>query len=443
MSSILTQPLRTSGDRLPRAGGGPPATGEGHDRQRPPRPRWRRWLPYGLGALAVLLLVAAAVWAGRGGQRLRVDADRLRVATVSEGDFLEYVAVNATAQPLRTILLDAVVGGQVRERMVEEGAVVAAGQPLLRLENDNLALQQMQSEAQLAEQANGIRNTRLALDQNQLSLSQQLAELDYNLGRAGREHARLSELHAQGLVAAREYEAARDELTYLRRRRALTLESHRQDSVSRAAQIEQMRGQMSRLQTNLSFLGRTVDNLVVRAPVAGQLTSLDAEIGELKGQGSRLGQIDVIGGFRLVAQVDEHYVARVAPGQQASAEIGGQRYELEVRKVYPEVTNGRFQVDLVFLGDPPASLRRGRSVQVRLQLGQPEQALLLERGGFFQSTGGRWAYVVRGGQAERVPITLGRQNPLFFEVTGGLTPGDRVVTSSYDTFGDADVLVLD
>jgi HlyD family secretion protein len=438
MSSILTQPLRTSGD------GGPPAgTGEGHDRQRSPRPLWRRYLPDALGALAAVLLVAAALWAGRGGQRLRVDADRLRVAAVERGDFLEYVAVNASAQPLRTILLDAVVGGQVRERFVEEGAIVAAGEPLLRLENDNLALQQMQSEAQLAEQANGIRNTRLALDQNQLSLSQQLAELDYNLGRARREYDRQRELHGQGLVAAQAYEAARDELAYLQRRRDLTLQSHRQDSVSRAVQIEQMRGQMQRLQTNLSFLGQTVDNLIVRAPVAGQLTSLDAEIGELKSQGSRLGQIDVIGGFRLVAQVDEHYVARVAPGQQATAQIGGSAYGLEVRKVYPEVTNGRFQVDLVFLDPPPQTLRRGRSVQVRLQLGQPETALLLERGGFFQSTGGRWAYVVRGGQAERVPITLGRQNPLFFEVTGGLEPGDRVVTSSYDTFGDADVLVLD
>ncbi len=436
--SILTQPLvTTSGDGGPVRG-----TGEGKDVERAPRPVWRKWLPYGIGALVVLLLISAAVWAGRGGQRLRVEEDRLRISTAQTGDFLEYVAVNAAAQPLRTIYLDAVVGGQVRERYVEEGAVVAAGTPLLRLENDNLTLQQMQSEASLVEQANGIRNTRLALDQNQLNLSQQLAQLDYDLGRAQREHDRLKGLFDQGLVPAQEYEDARDELAYLSRRRDLTLQSHRQDSVSRTVQIEQMRGQQARLQQNMSFLGQTVDNLIVRAPVAGQLTSLDAEIGELKGQGSRLGQIDVIGGFRLVAQIDEHYVARVATGQQATATISGADYELEVRKVYPEVTNGRFQVDLVFLGEPPPSLRRGRSVQVRLQLGQPEQALLLERGGFFQATGGRWAYVVRGGEAVRVPITLGRQNPLFFEVTDGLQPGDRVVTSSYDTFGDADVLVL-
>ena len=376
------------------------------------------------------------------GRRLRVEADRLTIATVAEGAFQEYIAVTGTIQPERSIYLDAVVGGQVQQRLVDEGAEVRAGDALLVLKNDNLALQTMSSEAQITEQVYNIRTTRLALDQNALNLAQQLTELDYNLGRLEREEARLAQLFAQGNVSEKEYQAAVDEAAYLRRRRALTLQSHRQDSLSRTVQLQQMEASMGRLDRNLSLLEATMDNLVVRAPVDGQLTALDAEVGELKGPGARLGQIDVLGRYRVRVPIDEHYVARVAVGQPALADVQGVAYALTVRKVYPEIRNGRFEVDLAFGDRVPADLRRGQSLRLRLELGDAEKALLLARGGFFTTTGGQWVYRVEGGEAVRQSITLGRQNPLAFEVLDGLRAGDRVVVSSYEAFGNADRLVL-
>lgn len=428
---ILTRPL----------GGASPGDGSGLDRKLKPRRFTPQRLALALGALA---LVAFVVWLALrpGGQRLRVDADRLTVATVEEGAFQEYIAITGTVQPERTIYLDALVGGQIVRRVVDEGAFVEAGDPLLVLENDNLALSTMSGEANVTEQIYRIRDTRLALDQNQLSLSQQLSELDYTLRRAEREFARMDELYEKGVVSQQEWQAARDERDYLRRRRALTLESHQADSLSRVNQLQQMDATMARLHRNLEMLEETMENLVVRAPVAGQLTALDAEIGELKGQGARLGQIDILGRYRVRVPIDEHYVARVAVGQHGTVTVQGQDYTMVVRKVYPEVRDGRFEVDLGFADAVPADLRRGQSLRIRLELGDPEQALLLARGGFFTTTGGQWVYRVDGDEAVRQPITLGRQNPLAFEVLDGLRPGDRVVVSSYDAFGDADRLVL-
>lgn len=412
------------------------------DTPRAPRRFTPRRLAIAGGIVVVLVLVVFVLTQDRS-RRLRVEVDRLTVSTVSERPFQEYVALTGTVQPIRTVLLDAVVGGQVRQRLVEEGAMVEEGQPLLVLSNDNLALQVMSSEANLAEQMTGLRNTRLALDQNALNLAQQLTELDYNLARTEREHRRLKALYDRGVVSEQDYTAARDELAYLQRRRSLTIQSHRQDSLQRILQLEQMQDQMGRLQENLGLVRQTAQNLVVRAPVAGQLTAFAAEVGELKAQGARLGQIDVLDGFRVTAAVDEHYIARVAAGQQAEADVNGQRHTLLVRRVFPEVREGRFEIELVFQGAAPAGIRRGQSLRLRLALSDPETALLLPRGGFAQTTGGHWAYVLTSdGEAVRTPLELGRQNPQFFEVLDGLRPGDRVVTSGYETFGDAEKLVL-
>ncbi len=431
---ILTRPLQP---------GGAAGDGSNLDRKLPKK----RFTPRRIGlAVVVILFVALVGWmvaTGGGGQRLRVERDRLTIATVQQGPFQEYIAVTGTVQPERTIYLDAVVGGQVQQRIAEEGAFVKAGDPLLVLKNDNLTLQTMSSEAQITEQVYNLRNTRLAMDQNQLNLAQQLTELDYNLRRLEREHERVAQLFARGNVSEKEYQAVVDELAYLRRRRALTLQSHRQDSLGRTVQLQQMESSMGRLNRNLTLLESSMDNLVVRAPVDGQLTSLDAEIGELKGQGARLGQIDVLGRYRVRVPIDEHYVARVAVGQQGSVQLQGADYALEVRKVYPEVRDGRFEVDLAFVEKVPDDLRRGQSLRIRLELGDPERALLLSRGGFFTTTGGQWVYRLDGsGEAVRQPITLGRQNPLAFEVLDGLQPGDQVVVSSYEAFGNAEKLVL-
>ena len=432
-NGVLTQPVGT----LPGSGGGMDRRLE--KRRFPPR---RVALIAGLVALVALIAVAALN--GRGGQRLQVERDRLTVSTVAEGAFQEYVAVTGTVLPERSVYLDAVVGGKVTERLVDEGAMVAEGQPLVVLTNDNLTLQMMASEAQLQEQISTIRSQRLALDQNQLNLSQQLVEIDYDLTRLRRERDRLAELVDDGYVARAEYERVRDEHAYAVRRRDLTREGFRNDSLSRALQLRQMDASMDRLHRNLGLVQETMANLVVRAPVGGQLTAFNAEVGQLMAQGARIGQVDVLDGYKVRVAVDEHYITRVAPGQAARTAVDGRDHDLMITRVYPEVRDGRFEVDMAFTGPPPPTIRRGQSLRLRLELGDPETALLLARGGVYQTTGGNWAYVLTedGSRAERHAIQLGRQNPQFYEVTEGLRPGDRVVTSSYDAFGDADVLVL-
>jgi HlyD family secretion protein len=408
----------------------------------------RRFPPRRVALVAIVALVAAlaayAVYSQRGGQRLRVERDRITVSAAQRGAFQEYVAVTGQVLPGRTVYLDAVVGGQVAQRLVEEGDMVSAGQALLVLTNDNLTLQMMSSEAQLQEQISSIRSQRLLLDQNQLSLAQQIVELDYDLTRLRREEERLDGLVEQGFAPAQDIERIGDEREYIRRRRALTRQSARQDSLTRALQVGQMDATLGRLHRNLALVQSTMQNLTVRAPVAGQLTALSAEVGEAKTAGARLGQVDVVDTYKVRVPVDEHYITSVAVGQTARTTVDGQDYDLMVTMVYPEVRDGRFEVDMAFVADPPESIRRGQSLRLRLELGDPEQALLLARGGFYQTTGGNWAYVLADGgrRAVRRPLRLGRQNPRFYEVVEGLRPGDLVVTSSYETFGEAEELVL-
>ena len=423
----------------------PVGTGEGVDRKRA-----KRLVTPGraAAALGVVLVAALVAWAlaGRGeGQTLRVDADRLTVAAVADGPFQEYVAVTGTAQPLRTVLLDAVEGGQVVRRHVQEGDTVAAGQVLFTLRNDDLALEVMGSESQLEEQAAALRQNRLQMDASALDLEQQIAQLDYDITRLERDEARVGGLVARGAAPEKDIAAIRDELAYARRRRALTAEGQRQQEAQRQVQLRDMASSVGRLRENLALVRRSSSNLTVRAPVAGQVSGLQAEVGELKSKGDRLGQVDVLDEVKVRALIDEHYLPRVAPGQRATAVVGGAEVALTVRAVYPEVADGRFVAELVFAGPAPPDLRRGQSVRLRLELGDPERARLLERGGFYGDTGGQWVFVLSpdGREAVRRPVELGRQTPRHFEVLGGLERGERVVVSSYAAFGDADRLVLE
>ncbi|MEM1118238.1 MAG: HlyD family efflux transporter periplasmic adaptor subunit [Bacteroidota bacterium] len=431
-ASVLTRPVGE-------------ATGEGVDRRRAPR----RFTPRRLGIAAVVLLVVAlaayAIWGRPEGQSLRIEADRLTISTVEDGPFQEYVAVTGTVHPLRTVVLDAVEGGQVVQRHVEEGDTVRTGQVLFTLRNDDLALEVMGSEAQLEEQAAAMRQNRLQMDQSALDLEQQIAQLDYDITRLEREETRLAGLVESGASAVQDLEAVRDELAYSRRRRTLTAEGQRQQAAQRTTQLRDMSASVDRLRENLALVRRSSTNLTVRAPVDGQFSALQAEVGELKTRGSRLGQIDVLDEVQVRALIDEHYLPRVAPGQQATATVGGADYALVVRTVYPEVTGGRFEAELVFQAETPPDARRGQSVRLRLELGDPEEARLLARGGFYGDTGGQWVYVLSPDDAEAVrrPVELGRQTPRHFEVLSGLERGDRVVVSSYTAFGDADRLVLE
>jgi HlyD family secretion protein len=419
--------------------------GEGMDRKIEKRLITPQRIAMASGALLLLVLIGYAMSAASGGSRLNVQEERLTISTVQSAPFQEFIAVTGTVLPRSTIFLDAVEGGRVEEVFVMEGASVERGQPLLRLSNSSLQLSLISNEAALAEQINNLQAMRFQIEQNRLNLQQQLMQMEYDIVRLNRQHARNLELHERQLVSQAEFEATRDELTYLQRRQGLTVQAFRQDSLAQEARMAQMETSVDRMRQNFALVQQSLDNLTVRAPVTGQLSLLNAEIGELRPPGSRLGQVDIVDGFRLRAAIDEFYIARVVPGQRATTQaLGGIEHEMTITRVYPEVRDGRFEIDLEFVDAAPADIRRGQTVRLRLELGDPAEAVLLARGGFYQATGGNWVYVLAadGREAVRRPIRLGRQNPQFFEVLDGLEPGDQVVTSGYDTFGDAARLIL-
>ncbi len=431
------------------------STGEGIDRRR----ARRRVTPRRVGlALALVAVVALVVFAWpTGEQTVRVDGASLTLATAEEGPFQEHVSALATVRPLRTVFLDAVVGGQVARRLVDEGDTVRAGQPLFVLQNDEVALQVVSQEAQLEEQAAALRQNRLALDktategaQAALAVDRTLAELDYEIARLTRERDRTAGLVERGATATQDLDALAGELAYAQRRRALALRerdltaaARHHDGAQRTAQLRDMEASVGRLRQNLSLVRSTTSDLVVRAPVDGQFSALEAEVGELKPRGARLGQVDVLAETKLRASIAEHYLARVAPGQPGTATVDGVTYALRVRTVYPEVAAGRFEAELVFDGPAPPALRRGQSVRVRIELGAPEPALLIPAGRYTRSAAdGLFVLAPDGRTARRRVVTLGRQSPTHVEVLDGLAPGERVVTSATAPFGDAAILVL-
>lgn len=418
--------------------------GEGMDRKIQ-RSTWTtRRLALAAGILLFVLAVGYGFLTTTGGKKLNVEREKLTISTVHEGDFQELISVNGSVLPLTTVYLDAIEGGRIEEVFVEEGAMVTAGQPILRLSNSNLQLQLVQAEAQRIEQDNLLQNLRFQLEQNSLNLRQQLTEMDYQIQRLGRLDERNRELYEKQLISEQQYEQVRDELEYWQRRRALTLQGYQTDSLRQVTEITRMRAALSRMQQNFQVVEQSLDNLTVRAPVTGQLSMLNAEVGEIRSQGFRFGQIDVLDGFKVRAAIDEFYITRVARGQTGRGELSGEAYTMTVTRVFPEVRDGRFEVDLEFSGQPPAGIRRGQTLRFRLEMSDPSRAVLVPRGGFYQTTGGNWIYVVDGSGeiATKRFIRLGRQNPTHYEVLDGLEPGEEVITSSYETFGDADQLVL-
>ena len=419
--------------------------GEGIDRTI--EKRW--WTPGRMALIAGFLVFAAFIAYGlrstAGGQRLNVDREKITVAAVTDGPFQELISVTGSVLPRTTVYLDAVEGGRIEEVFVPEGAQVEEGQPLLRLSNNNLQLSLLNAEAQRIEQRDRLQNTRFNMEVNSLNLRQDLAQMNYQIQRLGKQHERQQELYEKQLVSEQDFELVRDEYDYYLRRRDLTLAAFQQDSLRMESQIAQMESALERMERNFQVIQDNLENLVVRAPVSGQLSMLDAEVGQIRSSGSRLGQIDVLDGFRVRAQIDEFYITRVHRDQRARGEVGGIAYDLIARRVYPEVRDGRFEVDFEFDGQPPGGIRRGQTLRFRLEMSDPAQAVMVPRGGFYQATGGNWIYVLTpsGNEAVRRYIQLGRQNPTHFEVLAGLEAGEEVVTSSYDTFGDADRLVFD
>jgi HlyD family secretion protein len=346
--------------------------------------------------------------------------------------------------PQTTIYLDAIEGGRVEEKLVEDGSMVAKGQPILRLSNTDLELSLANQETAVFDVLTQMQNTRNNADQNTIRQLNQMADVDNAFTEAERQYKLNKYLYENKAIGLQEYKASENNYNYQVRRRSLTQETLKKDSASTRQQISQMAQSYGRMMNALQLMRRKVGDLVVRAPVAGQLTSLDAEMGQSKNKGERLGQIDVLNGYKARVDIDEHYISRIFPGLQGEATVAGKNYKLEIKKVYTQVTNGRFQVDMEFAGEVPQGIRRGQTLQIRLALGDESQQVLLAKGGFYQQTGGNWIFKVNGSgtAAYKVDIQLGRQNPDYYEVISGLQPGDKVVTSSYENYGNMQELVL-
>ena len=396
------------------------------------------------GILAIVLLIAGSIYFTSGASKLNVDAERITISEIKQGAFQELIPVNGTVLPLTTIYLDALEGGRVEEKLVEDGAIVQKGQPILRLSNTDLELSLANQETAVFEVLAQMQNTKNNAEQNSITRQNQMADVDNALQEAERIYKLNKKLYAEKVIGRQEFESSENNYNYQMRRKRLSEDVIKQDGISMKQQLAQAGESYSRMQNTLQLMRKKVGDLIVRAPIDGQLTSLDAEIGESKSKGQRLGQIDVVGGFKVRADIDEHYISRIFTGLIGTATVAGKDYRLSIKKVYTQVANGRFQVDMAFEGNVPEGIRRGQTLQIRLALSDETQAVLVPKGGFYQQTGGNWIFKVKenGTTAYRVDIQLGRQNPDYYEVLDGLKPGDKVVTSSYENYGDMQELIL-
>jgi len=405
----------------------------------------QRYWKHAAGGTALLLLLGLVAWLSPGGtQTLKVANDRIVVADVRAGEFDDFIPVRGRVTPLRTIYLDTVDGGRVEKVHVEDGAIVQEGQLLVELSNTALQLDAVSREAQVTEQLNDLRTLELDLTRNRLQHEKDLVEIDYQVIRLERLIERRREQSEKGNIPRADYEDAGDELEYYRRKRAVTLESQKTDLRLQEAQLQQLRDTGAQLQANLEIARRNLQALEVRAPMSGKLTALNAEVGQSLKAGDRLGQIDDPEGYKLSALIDEFYLGRVDLEQTAELTMDGRSHALRVTKIFPQVKDNRFEIELGFTGEPPAGVRRGQTLQLQLVLGDPVEALMIPNGAFYQDTGGNWLFVVSadGTQAVRRNVHLGRRNPRFIEVLDGLEAGERVVVSPYTSYLDMHRLVL-
>lgn len=376
--------------------------------------------------------------------RLYVDGDKMTIATVQQGHFQEFIPVDGIVQPIVTIYVDAVFGGRVEEIFVRDGAHVEEGDKILRLSNSQVELNYMNQESSALEVLDRMENTRLNLQRNAFDLQRRQADLEYRLDIAQTDYERRRSFYEQGVISDEEYENAEREYQFALRNYEIGRATMQHDSIYTSTQMDQITDYINRTRHNISFLQDHIENLTIRAPISGLLSSFNSERGETKSQGQNLGQIDVLDGFKLRARIDERYVNRTYVGQPASFEYGGETYHLEIGQIYSNISGGAFEVDLQFNGSEPSGLRRGQTLQLRLQFSGVAEALIIPRGGFYQTTGGNWIYVLdsSGSQATRRQIRIGRQNIHHYEVLEGLEPGEQVIVSSYDSYGGRDRLIF-
>lgn len=413
------------------------------DRQIEKKSFLRRYAWYVAAAAA---LAALLVWIvlGTTASTMTVDASDITISDVTRGKFDDYVRLNGQVLPIQVVQISPEEGGIVREKVVEEGTRVRKGDVILRLSNSNLDLQILNAEAELAEKQNLLRNTQVAMQQDRLNNRTEQATLDTDCDRKRRAYEQNARLYKERLISKEVYLQSREDYKLARRKQSLISQRLKQDSLYRHVQMAQMEDNLDNMRKNVLLVRDRKNKLEVRSAIDGELGLLDVELGQNIAAGQNIGQINDLSDFKVQAQIDEHYIDRVRPGLSASFSRGGKIYRLRVRKVYPEVRNGTFRTDFVFVGERPAQMRSGQTFYVELALGKSQQATLIPRGTFFQTTGGNWIFVLdkSGRKAYRRNISIARQNPQYYEVTDGLEPGERVITSGYEAFKDNEVLVI-
>lgn len=413
------------------------------DRQIEKKSFLRRYAWY-IAAAAALAALLVWIVLGTTANTMTIDATDITISDVTRGKFDDYVRLNGQVLPIQVVQISPEEGGIVREKVVEEGARVRKGDVILRLSNSNLDLQILNAEAELAEKQNLLRNTQVAMQQDRLNNRTEQATLDTDCDRKRRAYEQNARLYKERLISKEVYLQSREDYNLARRKQSLISQRLKQDSLYRHVQMAQMEDNLDNMRKNVLLVRDRKNKLEVRSAIDGELGLLDVELGQNIAAGQNIGQINDLSDFKVQAQIDEHYIDRVRPGLSASFSRGGKTYRLRVRKVYPEVRNGTFRTDFVFVGERPAQMRSGQTFYVELALGKSQQATLIPRGTFFQTTGGNWIFVLdkSGRKAYRRNISIARQNPQYYEVTDGLEPGERVITSGYEAFKDNEVLVI-
>ncbi len=395
-------------------------------------------------AVLTIGLVAYMLFFADHSSKLNVERDKLTISDVIEEEFLDFMTATGNVEPLTTVYLDAIEGGRVEQILIEEGSMVTRGDIILRLTNPDLNMRILTSQADLAEQENRLRDTKIMMEQQRIELRRQILQYEFDLIKLTRTYQSNKTLFDQGLIAEQEYLLSKENYELTQQSLQLFREKSIQDSLFRATQVKSLEGALNRMQDNIELVKDKLESLSVKAPVSGQLGSLDAEIGQNIISGYRLGQVHILDNFKVTAEIDEHWIDRIKTGLPATLERNDQNFNLTVIKVYPEVRNGRFQIDMEFAGVKPDNIRTGQTYRINVELGQPVKAIQVSKGGFFESTGGQWIYVVdpSGKFAVKRAIRTGRMNPRYYEILEGLQPGEKVIVSSYTSFGNNDKLIF-
>ena len=405
--------------------------------------RLLRYWPYMAGGCFLLVLVLWLLF-GNHASTLKVNQDELTISNVQHAEFKDYVRTNGHVMPIQVVQISPEEGGIVMEKVAEEGTMVHKGDVIVRLSNSSLDLQILNAEAELAEKQNMLRNTQVAMEQDRLNNQTEKAQLDMDIKRSQRTYEQNKRLYQEKLISKEDFLKSQEDYQLSAKKRSLVTKRLKQDSIYRTVQMDQMEDNLQNMRNNVVMVRQRKDKLEIRSAIDGELGLLEVELGQSIAAGQKIGQLNDLSDYKVQAEIDEHYIDRVRQGLVGTFTRGDKQYQLQVRKVYPEVRSGKFRCDFIFKGERPENIRSGQTYYIDLELGQPEQAIMIPRGTFFQTTGGQWIFVLdkSGKKAYRRNIRIGRQNPQYYEVLEGLEPGERVVTSGYEAFKDKEVLVI-